>query len=168
MSATIGSHPGAILFRLAVMVILIAILMLAFFSYLDDNQKALERTSVAQTLRIVDSMLALVFTTYAVRRELGALAEVDGADPFRFVRQFDMVPPPSYRGVAQQRSLDALEPGWHYLAPLGITCYKSRFVTGDRCFRLTLEYDDNDASGRFDYGVDAYRNLRFVEVSPPA
>ena len=41
---TIGSHPGAILFRLSIMIILIAILMIVFFSYLDDTERELERS----------------------------------------------------------------------------------------------------------------------------
>ena len=40
---TLGSHPGAILFRLSVMVIIIAILMVVFFRHVDDAQVELER-----------------------------------------------------------------------------------------------------------------------------
>ena len=40
---TIGSHPGAILFRLGIMVVLIAIMMMVFLSYVDETEKELEQ-----------------------------------------------------------------------------------------------------------------------------
>ena len=138
-----------------------------FLNYAEETQRVYEQNSIQQTRRIVDSTLAVVLASYAVKREMAALADIDGSDPFRLIREFDLVVPPSYQGAVEQRSLAALEPGWFYLAPLGLTCYKARFATGDRCFRLTLEYDDVDGSGRFDSGVDAYRNLRFVELPVP-
>jgi hypothetical protein len=82
---TIGSHPGAIVFRLGIMIILIAIMMAVFFSYLDDTERELERVSVLQTKKIIDSSLVVVFATYAVNNRLGELNDLDGGNPFVFL-----------------------------------------------------------------------------------
>ena len=90
---TIGSHPRAVLFRLSIMIILIAIMMVIFFSYVDDTERELERTSVLQTKKIIDSALAVVFATYAVRNRLHELNDLDGGNPFVFLKEYQMLPP---------------------------------------------------------------------------
>ncbi len=164
---TIGSHPGAVRFRLAVMVIVIAILMLVFFSYLDGSARALERQSVLQTKRIIDSSLTVVFAEHAVRGELHKLDEVDGANPFEFLRQL-AIPVPSYRGEIESE-LDAdLAPGWYFQKHRARVAYKSHFGGKDSYFRVNLGYEDSNRSGRFESGFDRFRYLRFDEIPDPA
>ena len=74
---TLGSHPGAIVFRLSIMIILIAILTSVFFSYLEDTEKELERSSIMQTKRVIDSSLAVVFASYAVGGRLYELHRIE-------------------------------------------------------------------------------------------
>lgn len=164
---TIGSHPGAIRFRLAVMVILVAILMLTFFSYLDGSAVALERQSVLQTKRIIDSALTVVFAEHAVRGELDRLERVDGANPFRFLEALE-IPVPSYQGEIESELDEDLAPGWYYQKHRARVAYKSHFGGQDYYFRVNLGYEDNNRSSRFESGVDRFRYLRFDEVADPA
>ena len=94
---TIGSHPGAILFRLSVMIVLIAILMVVFFRYLDDTEKELEQVSILQTKRVIDSSLALLFANYATSGKMHRLGEIDGGNPFEILRKIEILPA-SYQG----------------------------------------------------------------------
>lgn len=158
---TLGSHPGAIVFRLSLMVIVIAILMGIFFTYLEETEKEVERASILQTKKIIDSTLAVVFATYAVNGRLGELGELDGANPFNFLAEFSLLPK-SYVGVLEDDDAADQAPGWYYLEHRGLVAYVPRFLDGRVYFRVELNYEDTDGSGRFDYGTDRFRNLNFA------
>ena len=80
---TLSSHPGAILFRFGMLAIIIVILIGVFLSYVEEAQKTVERASILQTKRIIDSALAVAFSTYAVRGNLSDLNELNGGNPFQ-------------------------------------------------------------------------------------
>ena len=159
---TIGSHPGAILFRLGLMFILIAILMIVFLSYLDETERVLERTSVLQTKKIIDSSLAVVFATYAVNNRLDELDKLDGGNPFVFLQEFEILPP-AYVGATDSDLTADQAPGWYYLSHHRIVVYKSRFIESDSYFKVMLNYDDRNQSGSFESNADKFRNLQFVK-----
>jgi hypothetical protein len=64
--STIGSHPGAINFRLSVMVILILLFIYIFLHYAEKAEKAIELQSMQQTQRIINSGLVLNWRTSRV------------------------------------------------------------------------------------------------------
>ncbi len=161
---TIGSHPGAILFRLSIMVVLIAIMVSVFFSYLDDTERELERLSVLQTKKIIDSALAVVFSTYAVNNRLNELNELDGGNPFIYLAEYQMSPT-AYVGETD-RDLDADQtPGWYYLQHRRMVVYKSYFTGADSYFTIVLKYQDNNQSGSFEPASDKFQSLRFVKIT---
>ena len=161
---TIGSHPGAILFRLSIMIILITIMIVVFFSYLDDTERELERASILQTKAVIESSLALVFATYAVKQKLDQLNQVDGGNPFVLLTEFE-IQLPAYRGEIEQELSTNLVPGWYYLKHRGLVAYKSRFIDMDSYYRVKLRYRDANLSGRFEPGVDQFESLRFVKTA---
>ncbi|MBT8434592.1 MAG: hypothetical protein KJN95_08025 [Gammaproteobacteria bacterium] len=163
---TLGSHPGASLFRLGVMIILIAIMMVIFFSYVDDTERELERTSVLQTKKVIDSALAVVFATYAVRNRLHELNDLDGGNPFVFLKEYQMLPP-AYVGESD-RDLSADEiPGWYYLKHRRQVVYHSKYTELDSYFTIVLNYQDKDKSGSFEPANDKFESLKFVAVAEP-
>ena len=161
---TLGSHPGAILFRLGVMIILIAIMMVIFFSYVDDTERQLERTSVLQTRKVIDSALLVVFATYAARNRLHELNDLDGGNPFVFLEEYQILPP-AYVGESDRDLSADEESGWYYLTHRRQVAYHSKFNDLDRYFRIVLNYQDNDKSGSFEPANDNYESLQFVEVA---
>lgn len=161
---TIGSLPGALLFRTVVSTTLILILVAFFFSYLEGTERELERTSIAQTKKIIDSALAVVFASYAVNGRLNELNELDGGNPFVFLEEFGIAPP-GYRRVLETDLSTDLDPGWYYLAHRRQVAYKSYFLDADTYFAIRLNYDDVNGSGRFERGVDRFRNLAFVRAA---
>ena len=160
---TIGSHPGAILFRFTLMVILIAILVVVFMSYLEDTERELERASIAQTKKIIDSSLAVVFSSYAVKRRLDELNDLDGANPFVFLQEFG-IRPPGYQGVLGADASADHVPGWYYLEHRRLVFYKSYFIGSDAYFEVRLDYRDSNQSGRFEAAADRFENLYFVAM----
>ncbi len=162
--STIGSHPGAVLFRLGIMIILIAIMMVIFLSYVDDTERELERTSVLQTKKIIDSALMVVFATYAARNRLHELNDLDGGNPFVFLKEYQMLPP-AYVGESDH-DLSADEvPGWYYLKHRRLVVYHSKFNERDSYFTIVLNYQDNDKTGSFEPATDKFESLQFVEVA---
>ncbi len=161
---TLGSHPGAIVFRLSVMVIIILILIGVFLSYLDENQKQVERASILQTKRIIDSSLVVVFSTYAVKGRLNDLNQVHESNPFDILMEYQMLPP-SYQGVIEHEVSPDLAPGWYYLKHRKRVVYKARFIEVDTYFAVLLDYQDTNGSGRFESSIDNFNNLRFVKIA---
>ena len=160
---TIGSHPGAILFRLGAMIIVIAILMIVFFRYVEATQKEVERASILQMKNIIDSSLAVVFATYAIKGQLDDLNELDGGNPFTFLAEYNLVTA-AYQGAISSEVSEKLAPGWYYLAHKQSVLYVSRYMGTNSYFRITLKYQDNNQSGRFESKSDGFQALQFVKI----
>jgi len=159
---TIGSHPGADNFRLALMVILIVLFIYIFLHYAEKSERAIERQSIQQTRRNIDSALVIVFATYASERRLNELAALDGANPFEFLKEY-LVFPLSYRGEPEVNDPAVLESGWYYLPGRGDLMYIPFHLSRPEYFRILLDYEDIDQNGRFESGKDQFRALRLVK-----
>lgn len=160
---TLGSHPGAILFRFSIMVILIAIMISIFLSYVARAERGIERASVEQTRKIINSALAVTFSSHAINLRLDDLNQLDGGNPFPILQQYQMLPS-SYRGAIQQDLSATLEPGWYYLALRRLVAYKPIYGDSIRYYRVVLDYDDNDHSGKFESRQDRFNRIGFDEV----
>jgi hypothetical protein len=161
---TLGSHPGATVFRLSIMIVLIVILVSIFFSYLEDTERALERTSILQTKKIIDSSLAVVFATYAVKGRLNELNELNGGNPFELLAEYQIVPVAYAGEVDRDLSVDEA-PGWYFLTHRRKVVYKSFFIDLDSYFEIVLNYQDNNQSGSFESESDNFRSLQFVKIA---
>ena len=162
--STIGSYRGAILFRLSLMVILVVILVMVFFSYVDNAEREFERKSVLQTKKIIDSALAVVFATYAVNNRLGQLNDLDGGNPFVFLEEYEMLPP-AYVGEIDRDPGKDQEPGWYYLTHRRILVYKSLYSDADHYFEIVLNYEDRNQSGSFEPASEKFNSLQFVRIA---
>ncbi|MCP4767043.1 MAG: hypothetical protein GY875_12310 [Gammaproteobacteria bacterium] len=145
------------------MVTLIAILILVFLSYVRDTEKALERSSIQQTKRVIDSSLVVVFSNYAVTGRMDRLHELDGANPFVFLEEFE-IRFADYRGELGHDLRPRTEPGWYYLKHRKLVGYKAHFIEKDIYFQVRLFYEDRNQSGNFDYGIDQFEHLSFIPV----
>ena len=161
---SIGSHPGAILFRMSIMVILIAILMVVFLFYVDKSQKNIELASIFQTRKIINSSLVVMFATYAARGRLDKLNDLDGANPFEILRGYQLLPA-TYVGEIEHDLNDRLTPGWYYLRHRRQVVYKPLYIEKKFRFELLLKYDDVDGSGHFHPETDKFKGIYFVEVT---
>ncbi len=160
MQLSLASVSGALLFRTLMSLALVLILIVVFFSYVDDTQREFERSALQQSKRIVDSALAVAFASYAVDGRLDQLEELNGGNPFVLLKSYQMLPA-AYRGEIGQ-DLDAdLAAGWYYLKHRRVVAYRSHHLDIDRYFSLRLNYDDRDRDGRFDPAVDEFQNLQF-------
>ncbi|MFT5503453.1 MAG: hypothetical protein ACI845_003495 [Gammaproteobacteria bacterium] len=154
----ISSNPGAINYRLAVMVILILLFIVVFFLKLDESQKEIERTSIIQTTKVITSSLAVVFATYAVKGQLKKLYLLAGGNPFVFLAEYQILPP-SYKGVANSSELDHLDSGWFYLLDTGTIAYIPRYLEQISFFKIDLLFDDLNRSELFEPEEDVQRGL---------
>jgi len=162
--STIGSHPGAIVFRLSIMIILIVTLVSIFFSYLEDTERELERTSILQTKKIIDSSLVVVFATYAVNNRLNELNDLDGGNPFVHLAEYGILPT-AYVGEIDHDPGKDQEPGWYYLTHRRILVYKSLFSDADHYFEIVLNYEDRNQSGSFEPASEKFNSLQFVRIA---
>ncbi len=156
----ISVPPGALKFRLVMTITLVIILILVFFNYTNRISVAIEKTSIQQTKNIINSTLVVVFATYTVKGELGLLNEVDGGNPFEYLKIYGQVPI-TYRGEIDDDSLNNNVPGWYYDRTNGLAVYKPLYDDKFYYFAIELDYRDVDGSGRFDPGIDEYQRLSF-------
>lgn len=154
----IGTPPGALKFRLVAIVILVIVFMLAFLNYTNGISIALEKTSIQQTKNIINSTLAVVFSTYTVKGELARLNEVRGGNPFDYLEKYSVVPT-TYRGEIGVVSINDSVPGWYYDGANGLALYKTFYDDQVFYFAIVFKYGDVNGSGRFEPGIDEYRRL---------
>ncbi|MDH3759899.1 MAG: hypothetical protein OEU50_02890 [Gammaproteobacteria bacterium] len=156
---TLGSHPGAINFRLSAMVVLILLFIYVFLHYTDKAEQAIELQSVEQTRRVIDSALFIVFATYATQGRLDDLAALEGANPFEFLKEYLAHTIP-YRGEIDRFETAGEESGWYYLAGRGDLIYVPFHLPEPQVFRVRLNYGDGNGNGRFDSATDQFRSLK--------
>jgi hypothetical protein len=145
------------------MAILVASFVGTFFYYTDRLSKATEMMSIQQTRNIINSSLAVVFATYAVKGELDLLNDLNGGNPFTYMAEYNLVPE-SYKGVFKVEELGDLESGWYYDSVNGKVIYKTYYDEGLYFFSVVLDYRDVDGSGRYEPGADEYQRLYFQQI----
>ena len=160
---SVGSHPGAYSFRLILMVILITILVVKFFSYTDRISKNTESASVQQTTKVINSVLVVVFSSYAVNNKLSLLNELNGGNPFIYLANYNLSSV-NYKGEIGDKEIETLSFGWYYDAINKVVIYKSNYEKSLRRFEISLDYDDINRSGEFEQSFDKFKSLRFSEI----
>ena len=141
-------------------VILVVTMMGIIFDYTGKISVATETASIQQTKNIINSSLAVVFATYAVKGELGQLNELDHGNPFNHLAKHNLLPV-SYQGELRVENLADLEPGWYY-DRLGMrVVYKTFHDERVLYFSQVLDYRDVNNSGRYEPEIDVYQMLNF-------
>lgn len=159
----IGSHPGAYSFRLIIIVILVTSFIVLFFDYTKKLAITTEKVSIQQTKNIINSSLAVVFASYAVKGELDRLNELNGGNPFVLMAEYDLVPK-NFLGEVELGDIDDLEPGWYFDILSRKVFYKAIYDDQVYYFYLVFEYRDVNGSGRFESVIDEYQRLYFRQL----
>ena len=154
----ISVPPGAINYRLTMMVILILILISVFFYKLESSQKEIEKASIEQTTTVITSSLAIVFASHAVNGKIQELYLLAGHNPFEFLDQYQ-IKPAAYKGETESTFIDSLDAGWYYLIDKRQTVYISHYLSKNYYYKINLEFDDVNRSGQFELGLDIQRGL---------
>ena len=162
---TIGSHPGAINFRLIMMVILILVFTYVFLVYAEKAEKAMETQSIEQTKRIINSALVVAFATHATSGKLDDLDRLDGGNPFELLKEY-LILPVSYQGEREVTDPKSLPSGWHYDLNSGDILFVPFFLSEIHVFRVKLGYIDSNQSGSFEAAEDEFRRLS-LEIKQP-
>jgi len=162
---TLGSHPGAILFRLIMMASLILILIYVFLGYVEKAEKAIEIQSIEQTKRIIDSALVVTFATYATSGKLDELVQLDGGNPFELLKEYLLVPA-SYRGEIESTDPNSLPDGWYYDLNSGDILFVPFYLSEIQVFRVKLDYADSNKSGSFEAADDEFRRISLEKKQP--
>ena len=145
---TLGSHPGAILFRLIMMILLILIFIYVFLSYVEKAEKAIEIQSIEQTKRIIDSALVVAFATHATSGKLDELDQLDGGNPFALLKEYLLLPA-SYHGEIRLTDPNNLPSGWYYDLNSGEVLFVPFYLPEIQVFRVELGYVDYNKTGSF-------------------
>ena len=145
------------------MTILVTSFIAFFLAYTDKLAITTEKVSIQQTKNIINSSLAVVFASFAVKGELDRLNELSGGNPFTYMAEYNLVPN-NYKGIVHDHKLTDLESGWYYDSLNKKVIYKSSIDEQIYFFSVVLSYRDVDGSGRYDPGADEYQRLYFQEI----
>lgn len=162
---TLGSHPGAILFRLIMMVFLILILIYVFLVRVEKAEEAVEIRSIEQTKRIIDSALVVAFATHATSGKLDEINQLDGGNPFELLKEYLLLPA-SYQGEIGLTDPDNLPSGWHYDLNSGNVIFVPFYLPEIQVFRVNLDYVDSNKNGSFEAAVDEFMRLSLEKKQP--
>ena len=153
--------PRSIPYRLIVGSTLVLVLALILMNYLEKAHRVLEEQSVSQQKRVITSALVVVFSSYAVDNRLHELQQLNGANPFEFLQQFNIALS-NYRGEAQLA--DGLATGWYYDDQAGVIFFQPIYLEDAPRLQVVFDFIDRDKNGVFDKQVDKVRSLRLQEL----
>ncbi len=159
----LSSTQGAYQLRFIAMAILVVSFISTFFIYTDKISNVTENASIQQTKNIINSSLAITFSTFVVNGELEKLNTLTGGNPFVNMADYNLVPG-NYYGEVGNRGLADLEPGWYYDSLSRKVVYKSYYDSQMYLFSIILIYRDNNESGEFEPGADEFQRLYFGEL----
>lgn len=160
----LGSQPGGLLFRAVVTALLILILVVQFFRYVEDVERETEIASVEQTVRIVNSSLLVYFSKLAINQRLNDIGELEGRNPFPLLEPYGLLPA-EYDGEVETISDAELESGWFYVKDVGEVIYRYRYQDKLDRYRLSLKFDDRDENSLFEHEVDRVYALHLSLIS---
>ena len=150
-------------FKLIVGLALLMVLTITLMNYLERAHAVLEEQSVQQQKRVIDSVLVVMFATYAVDGRLQQLAELDGGNPFEWLKKYDLSAT-QYRGV-----FNAAQPGdsngWFYDSDAGQIFYRSLYLEYQPRYEVKVGYQDVNQNGRLDPGIDNLNTLYLAAAS---
>ena len=153
--------PRTIPYRVIVGSALVLVLAFVLMDYLERAHRVLEEQSVSQQIRVINSALVVVFSTHAVENRLHDLQQLDGANPFEFLQQFNIALS-NYRGEAQPSN--ELITGWYYDEKAGVIFFQPLYLEEIPRLKIVFDYLDRNANGRFEKGTDRVRALRLEAI----
>lgn len=160
---SIGFPPGSNKFRMLMIVVIVAALWVLFLDYTDRIAVETEKASIQQTKNIINSSLAVVFASYAVKGELDRIDELNNGNPFVHMAEYNLLPN-SFRGVVELTDIDNLEPGWYFDIVSRKVFYKAFYSNRVYYFAQVLKFRDVNGSGHFEAAIDEYQRLYFKQL----
>jgi len=153
---TIGSHPGAGLFR-SVFSIIIIVIIAAYFLYKTERvSRDAEIVAMQSMVNQINSALSLVVYQQAMNRNLAILSRLDQQNPFYYLALSQKLPE-KYRGVVNSEA-SISRSGWYFSSSDSAIVYRT---SGDESFRFELKfsYSDRNRSGKFEPESDSITSL---------
>lgn len=161
---------GFSLLELVVVIILVVILFLVAFDRLLPLRGDAEAAHVATVIGGLRSAIGLEAATRVSREGLPALAELEGINPMTLLQDW----PDTYIGETGDVGGTEISPGtWYFESESEALVYRVRFPQylegeperpSELRWRVTLQYEDADGSGRFEPESDRPRGLRLVPL----
>ena len=158
---TVGSHPGAGVFRFTLVVGLVLVLMVAFFYYTTAVQRRVEEVARDQMVVSIKQALSTMLYDYAIKGQLKDLQLFDHENPFVPLAIYRELPK-NYHGTIRARS-EIKQSGWYFDLTKRVAVYQ--FSDEERLlesFKLTFQYQDSDRNGIFSEGDVGYLDIERI------
>lgn len=159
MSArSIGSHPGAGVFRSTLVIIIILLSILYFFHSTRDLGRRVETVAADRVVTEMRQALAMMLYDYAIQGRLNELERFDRENPFVPLSIYRDLPT-NYHGVVSDAGGIA-ESGWYFDRAERVAVYRHRDPDRpDRKLSLVFVFEDLDGDRRYGSGEVGYLSI---------
>ena len=155
---TVGSHPGAGIFRFTVVVILVLILMFSFLYYTAAINQRTEEVARDQMIASMKQALSMMLYDYAIKGQLKDLQIFDRENPFVPLAIYRELPANYHGTISNQR--DILEYGWYFDLVNKLAVY--RFSDDElpvQKYKMVFDFEDLDGNGIYGTGDVGYLDI---------
>lgn len=155
---SIGSHPGAGVFRSTVVIIVILVCVVSFFSYtsaLTDRAEEVAKDMVVVELK---QAMAMMLYDFAIKGQLQELSKFHRENPFVPLAAYRWLPD-NYHGTILNRS-DINYAGWYFVTSERVVVY--HYADRERPLHqliMEFKFEDLDGNDLFDQGETGYLQI---------
>ena len=160
MNKTIGSQPGAKVFRSNSVVILVSVCVVMFLVFVDGLEKDVEVAAVKKTISEINASLAITLYQYVIKGQLDDLPKFDKQNPFIFL-SINGTLPDNYRGTVRGEAAELINRSWYFNLDTNEVMYYS--LDNPRVFELRFTYTDKNNDGVYEYRADGLGGLFLAE-----
>jgi len=148
MNQTISSIPGAEKFRSIIVIIIILVCIIAFFTYTDKLSRQAEDVARDRVITDIKYALSIMLYDYVIKGRQIELEKFDQENPFMPLAIYKSLPS-NYHGVVKSTRNDALS-GWYYESERKVTVYIGR-QKELVYFKLRYIQPEHAKVGRFEF-----------------
>lgn len=155
---SIGSHPGAGIFRSTLIIIIIIICILLFFAATDHLSEKAERVAAERVVTDMRQALSMMLYDYAIKGQLADLQKFDRENPFVPLAIYRSLPR-IYHGVVSDLNIISV-PGWYFDRSEKFAIYHfNNKDQADLKFSMVFIFEDLDGDQVYSKGDIGYLKI---------
>lgn len=152
---TLASHPGAGVFRSTLVIIIILLCIISFFTFTARLGQRVEEIAKEQVIIEVKQALAMMLYDFAIKGRLSELSKFNEDNPFVPLAIYRDLPKNYFGTIGSETEIK--HSGWYFDIAHRTAVYRySGHRIEDNRYKMTLEFEDLNEDGVYDTGDVGY------------
>lgn len=135
------------------------ILVLVFFDRVSQAESSIERVAITNKVNQLNAALTITMLEYMTQGRLAELANYHHANPYRVLA--DKMVLSDYQGEVDRAAL-MIKAGWYFNTKTREFFYRSAYQNEFSGYLMEFRYRDDNNSGAFESGQDAFESFRLI------